>query len=295
MYMKNNTSLLFNNFLESRSFFSFFFYERKLGIYLGKEYFFLKRKYFIKVALFLNFLRKKGKKFSPLVFASLLSEPVVTLKSSFIYLIGLVTPFRFFGLNPKKIKKEQASKNAILLLPGNYHNQSAFLCLAKHLKNKGLGPIYTVNLNSGPLTEKDRAILEEKIFEIERQYARYQKKPTIDLVGHSRGAEMAFCMGMERKNWKIDQGVLTIDAGPKSLKIGKVIRLGLSTSPKYRKKVAKEYLESIYEIDAAWDLICKKDEISDQRASHRYLASCGHLGLLYDKNVLKKVINWLTE
>ena len=108
---------------------------------------------------------------------------------------------------------------------------------------------------------------------------------------------MAFCMGMAKENWNIDQGMINIETGKnaKNFAIGKVIRLGLSTSPTYRKKIAKEYLNKIYEVDAVFDMICKREERSSQLHTHKYLASCGHLGLLQDKHVLKKVINWLSE
>lgn len=297
MYTIDKNDFFKGNILESKRLFAFLSYRQKIGFFLEEDLFDLKRKYFKKISLFLEFLETKNCRFLSLALASYLSEPVASVKSSFYYLLGYLPIFRFFGLNPKKLTRAQATKNPILLLHGNYHNQSAFLFLAKKILKKNLGPVFTINLHSGSLTEEDRLLIEEKILEIQREYARYRKKPTIDLVGHSRGAEMAFCIGMAKENWNIDQGKINIDTekNAKNFAIGKVIRLGLSTSPTFRKKIAKEYLKTIYEVDAAFDMICKKEERSSQFHTHRYVASCGHLGLLQDKHVLEKVINWLAE
>lgn len=242
-------------------------------------------------------IREKGYKVTSFVLASFLGEPLATFKSSFCYPVGYRNQFNYFGLNPISLSPEQTEKRPILLLHGNYHNQSAFLFLAKILSEKDLGPVYTLNLHSGPLTEKDTDLIQEKIHQIQSQYEIYGKKVKIDLVGHSRGAEMAFCMGMDKSCWEITpEGNIVIDNEnfEKNPHIGRVIRLGLSTSDSYRDQIDEKYLEEIYEIDAEFDLIREHDEISHQDPTHRLELPCGHVGLLQTEEALEQIADWLT-
>jgi triacylglycerol lipase len=76
----------------------------------------------------------------------------------------------------------------ILLLHGLFHNRSCWWLLKRRLENAGLGPIYTINLNTWrsdiePLTER----VANKVDQLRREHGIER----VDLVGHSMGGVIA--------------------------------------------------------------------------------------------------------
>ena len=258
----------------------------------------IKKYYLLCVKSLVLYLRSFGWKITAAVTASFLGEPICNFMASVCYLLGLVKPFRFYDLNPKEITKEQAEKRPIILIHGNYSNPSNWLSFAKELKKHDLGPVYTVYLNSGNLTEKDVTIINRKMDEIRVHYSSYGKKPVFDLVGHSRGAEMAFLMGLDKKCWKIsDSGKISISKEQYSINpsIGKIVRLGLSTSKTWLSHIKPDLLSKLHEVDGEYDIIREDDEYSSLDSKHKLVVSCGHLGVLYTKQAQSQVVNWLTS
>lgn len=225
------------------------------------------------------------------ILSTLFFEPIEQLKACFTYFLGWKRHFNFYNLNPTQITQEQAEKNPILLLHGNLHNQSAWLSLAKALQQANHGPLYTVNLFHGRLSMRDSEIINAKIEEIKQQYRLYGKEPKIDLIGHSRGAVMAYYMGISPDSWKIVGGrVIRTNGEIKQRKeIRKIIRLGYPTT--------QEDLDIFGTNANVFDISGKKDILvrhcSNLPPSQCREIDCGHVGLLYSPAVHEQIIKWL--
>lgn len=172
--------------------------------------------------------------------------------------------FNFYNLNPTELKDEQLEKRPILLIHGNCHNQTAWLSLASGLEESDLGPVFTVDLPSGSVTEKDYEIVNEKIAAIQ---ALYNKHVKIDVVGHSRGGYIGYTLKSQHH--------------PED--IGKVIRLGSISNEKKH--------EDLYEITGEFDVLVTAKSVLDKE--HQMEVDTGHLGLMYSPEAHKQIIQWL--
>lgn len=118
----------------------------------------------------------------------LLGEPVEALLFGLRMPRGETDTFHEYGLNPTELSESQKEYAPALLIHGNYHNQSAWLPLAKYLHDTSYpGPIFTVNLPSGPITDRDYEIINHKCAEIRRL-----TEIPIAMIGHSRGGVFIF-------------------------------------------------------------------------------------------------------
>jgi hypothetical protein len=223
-----------------------------------------------------------------------LSEPLQGLRGGATFYLGWKKHFNFYGLNPKKISAEQANKRPILLLHGNYHNQSAWLALAKKLVRSKLGPVYTVNLPSGKLTIKDQQIINKKIEEIKAQYLVHGKHDIkIDIVGHSRGGQLAHLISFA--NWHIDdQGNYFEDGRCIRPDIGKVIRLGNILNSEHVSDIyARKMGDRFYEIVGRYDVLTREKSLLE--AAHQLELDCSHVQLLYSHAVHRQILEWRSE
>lgn len=212
-------------------------------------------------------------------------EPKTNIKAALTFLLGVKKKFNFYNLNPI-ITESNAVKNPILLLHGNYHNQSAWLSLAKILQKNNIGPVFTVNLHNGPVTEKDQWIVDEKVNSIKQQYYHLGRKDVrIHLVGHSRGALLAFLYSLDQdnnkknviQNWRED--------------IGRIIRMGHPTTIEEKQILATPLLNSLFDIVATRDkIVTRESSLSDEQ---KFIINCGHLELLYSKQAHQIVLNLL--
>lgn len=224
-----------------------------------------------------QFLFKNGWFWFGVVFGTILHEPWQVVKASFLYPFGLKKQFQFYGMNPAAITGEQL--RPILLIHGNLHNQSAWISLAKELKKAGIGPVFTLNLPSGNITDRDFALIGAKINQIKRLY---QKEITIDLVGHSRGGDLAGEIG--DCIWKV------------GVNFGKVIKIGIPFTKgeiEELKWIHPNFTERVLEITAKHDVLVGKRESFIPRKC-RLEVDTGHLGLLYSPVVHAEIINFLS-
>lgn len=219
-----------------------------------------------------------------------LSEPSKLFLAMSQYFLGFLEPFAFYKINPEEISKELAEKRSILLIHGNYHNQAAWLPLAQKLLDANLGPVYSVNLSGGPIKQADIDIINTKIAYIQKQYQKFGKKAEIDIVGHSRGGQLAFWMGF--KDFFEKGGRIFFNSKRKRAEIKKIISIG---SQRSKKDVSCAILANskhhLYEITAKHDLV--HPEPSHLGRHSHYSVDTGHLGLLYSSKVHEKVIQWL--
>lgn len=245
--------------------------------------------YYNSVQKLVNYLWKHHWRATTVVLGTLLLEPWQAIKSSLAYPYNWKSHFNFYNLNPKRITEKQAKKRPILLIHGNFHNQSAWLELAKKFKELDLGPSYTVNLPSGNITDQDYTIIRDKLKEIKEQYKQYGVEDVIiDIVGHSRGGFLAQKMAWTSKelNGKVYWN--------RAEDIGKVIKVGATLDQEETsslKRLDPTFNERVYEITGLHDVITTTPSL--RPASHQKIVTTGHLALLYSPLTHQSIINWL--
>lgn len=244
------------------------------------------------IRTFVRFLQRHNFFVTSLVLGTLLLETGTALRAGFCAPASWKKHFNFYNMNPKAITEEQSKKSPILLIHGNYHNQSAWLSLAKKLKDQNLGPVYTVNLPNGNFTDKDFEITFKKIEEIKRHYSHWGvKNIKIDLVGHSRGGAIATLLSTERY---VKSSKESSNWGRYQNDFGKVIHIGNvfdNSDISYLKKYQPELLKRHFEIVGKYDVL--EDEPSQLDDAHKLTVDTGHLGLLYSKTAHDQLISWL--
>lgn len=245
--------------------------------------------YWNAIIKFVTFLKKKEWYLTAMVLGTLLYEPWQALKAGFLNLANLKKPFNFYDMNPSALTNEHLNKQPILLLHGNYHNQSAWTNLAKKLKLHNLGPIYTVNLPHGDVTNKDYEIIQRKIDEIKAQYRQFNVNIKINLVGHSRGG---FLAGRIAWSTLMDDGKRYWS---RSDDIGKIIRIGSVLDQEEISKIQKydsNFRDRIYEITGHYDIL--ETDLSLLPKNRTETIDSGHLGLLYSENTHQRIIQLLS-
>jgi hypothetical protein len=231
-------------------------------------------------------LKKRKCYITAMVIGTLLLEPGRAIKAMCMGLVNGKRPFNYFRLNPKTLSKIQKEKIPILLIHGNYHNQTAWLSLAKKLRSSLLGPVYTLNLPSGPVTERDFALVEKKIKAIKAQY---KKDIKIHLIGHSRGGFVAFRMAWTKAQENKRLWIRSKD-------IGKVIRIGSVSDKKELhaiEEIDPDYRKRLYEITGGADAIATASSLLPAERNKTF--GTGHLGLLYSSKIHRQIIRWLQE
>lgn len=246
---------------------------------------------------FVDFLYKNNWEMTSMVLGTLLIETGPALRAGFSCPASWKNHFNYYDMNPKVVTSEKSKQRPILLIHGNYHNQSAWLSLSKKLKYQNLGPVFTVNLPNGALCDKDFEITHKKINEIKELYNKLGMEDIkIDLIGHSRGGIVSTCLstGMYVESLSPNNHKEGRDWGSLKDTIGKVITIGNATHENgmnFFKKFNPEYLVRRYEIIGKYDILTTNPSLLDQ--GHQITVETGHLGLLYSPETHKQVISWL--
>lgn len=233
------------------------------------------------------------------IVGTLVSEPYQTTKLVYFSLFSFQDELENYGINPKFLTQKQAKASPILLLPGFYLKGSTFLPLIESIKQSGLhNPIYTVYLGGGDFQKSELHKVDEKIEEIKKQYLQMNKKNVkVDLIGYSRGACIAFCSGLNKKNFALSEtgpivwGINNKDA--LNSDIGKVILIGGNVTSRFGLSIDLKslYASSIFEIRGSRDFL---DPFTSQLPPQQQCTfNSGHLDLLFSDSVHKKVIEWL--
>lgn len=232
-------------------------------------------------------MKERNCHYTAVVIGTLFAELGPALRAGFTYPLGWKKHFNFYNLNPKTLTDEQSESSAILLLPGSLHNQSAWLALAKKLRDEGIGPVYTVNLKSVADPEKDQEIIDKKIKEIQEQYKeKGVELKKIHLIGHSRGGAAAFSY-MLRDEWEEGES-------PLKESIGKVIKLGNVIDEMGACLIGLEHRGQIYELLGEKDVLLQ-EESEGMEIKNRSIVPEGHVGLLYSREGHKQIVKWLRE
>ncbi len=229
---------------------------------------------------FVQFLEKHDYRVTAMILGTLLVEFWHALKAGLTSPMSWKRHFNFYQMNPTELTPEQLKKHPLLLIHGNYHNQSAWMSLAKKLKSYDLGPIYTVNVPNGKITYRDYEIVQKKISEINEHYQRFGiHSVKIHIIGHSRGGCLAHHIAWEA----LQKG---------SEEIGKIIKIGSGLSPLDKVHMEDPIFHTrVYEMMGKYDIL--ENHQSKRPASHLKIIDSGHLGLLYSSQTHQSIIDWL--
>lgn len=238
---------------------------------------------------FVVFLKRLGWNDLSSVLGTILVEPWQALKAGILELASWKEPFNFYGMNPQVLTEEHLKQRPLLLIHGNYHSQAAWLSLAKTFQSHALGPLYTVNLPSGWITQKDYQLIQHKIEEIQAQY-QYQHvdRVKIDLIGHSRGAFLAFRIAWTtpsqrgHRRWQLNES------------ISHVIKMGSALSKREINKlqsVDPHFQDRLYEIVGTQDILEPKPSLLSPQ--YQKIIKTGHLKMLTSREAHETILQWL--
>jgi pimeloyl-ACP methyl ester carboxylesterase len=186
----------------------------------------------------------------------------------------------FSNVNPEKLTPAQLTMNPVLCLHGNYHTPSAFTGIAQALQSAHNPALFTVQLNHGQVTDEDHRIIHAKIAEIIALYRQHGvENIKIDLIGHSRGARLAF---LQSANPQIERVVL----------IGHYANHSQQSD-------AFAVQDRCLQINGESDCLISEESLEQARARaledplHSQIINTGHLGLVYHPAVQASVVRWL--
>lgn len=246
--------------------------------------------YFNAIKTFIEFIWKHEWYTTASVLSTLLLEPWQAIKAGFLSVANWKSHFNYYDMNPITLMEDQLKKQPILLIHGNYHNQSAWLDLAKELQLQNIGPVYTVNVPNREITEVDYEIVQKKIDEIKEQYKNHNSDIKINLIGHSRGAYLAHQFSWWNKYY---DGKFFWN---RSEDIGKVIKIGQVLKQKEIDTIQKwypDFKDRVYEITGKYDFLYSPQSFLQD--THKKEIDMGHLGLIYSPDTHQQIIKWLKE
>jgi triacylglycerol lipase len=212
-------------------------------------------------------------------------------------------PQLFMHQEPLRVASPQGNR-PILLVHGYFSNRGIWWTMRRRLAKAGLGPIYTVSLNT-PFGSIDRMVptLTKCVAEILKATG----APTLDIVAHSMG-------GLVTRAMMVDDAISQEGNVAVGLRIGKFITLG---SPHHGTKIAKAGIgECVVEMreDSAWLKLLEKREESTAKpittsiytmnddlvyppetarlnwAENVPMAAVGHVSLLFSVAATERVI-----
>ncbi|MCB1107209.1 MAG: hypothetical protein KDK76_03845 [Chlamydiia bacterium] len=232
------------------------------------------------IASGMQFLRQAEWFWAANVMGALLWEPRNAIKAGQDLQVGKGGPFQFFGMNPTELLPWQVGRIPILALHGKNGTQGMFLQMGKYFQEHQIGPLFTVNLAEGELTEADCDTIDQKIEEIKR-ICRCEK---VHLLGYSRGAEIAPYAALERGTYHINNGFCYQSKHWTNWRedIGLIIRIGSMTTQEEWKHFSREMQETIWEIRGLDDIHMPEPSLA---IHHIEVSETGHLGLVSSKVV----------
>lgn len=232
--------------------------------------------------------------------SAILLETKTVLSLAYQLPLGWMPFFTWYGVNPTELSEAQLANQPVLLLHGNSNTQGVWLSVAEQLQLKYPGPVFTINLNNGNHNPADKVLIEAKFTEIKNLYAQYDiHNCQIHLVGHSRGAYLAYYESIDPDQWSITvNGRIGVDdLGNCSLlkfrpDVGRVIMIGSGKKPpQYSsyKFLQEKFCAIIGTKDRLWPHDIALDE------AHRVKIPSGHAELLMHPQAHMLICGWLNE
>ena len=233
------------------------------------------------VATSAQFLRRMEWLWAANVVGALLWEPREAIEAGNALSIGKETEFHHFGMNPTSLKEWQRDRIPILALHGKNGNQGMFLKMGEYFERHRIGPLFTVNLCAGELTEKNREIIDQKIAEIQSLYG-YGVK--VDLLGYSLGAEEALYSALPSGSYKIHEGYCyqTQTWSEWRPEVNGVIRIGSMTLKSEWDHLSDSMKEVLWEIRGLDDIHMPEPSFARNRVE---IDGVGHVGLVSSPSV----------
>lgn len=155
----------------------------------------------------ISYCYKKNYVVAARILGDIKNEPANYLYLALTYPLGWLPWFNFYGVNPSKLSDRQAKEAAVLYIPGFQANQSSTLKIAKEFQKDSHCAVFTLNLQNKILyCEQDFLLIEQKILALRKLYAKHgNDEVIIHLIGHSRGATVAYYVSIEPNHWKLNQ------------------------------------------------------------------------------------------
>lgn len=233
------------------------------------------------VATSVQFLRRIEWLWAASVIGALLWEPREAIRAGNALSLGKEEVFHHFGMNPTRLEEWQKDRTPILALHGKNGNQGMFLKMGEYFERNRIGPLFTVNLCAGELTEKNREIIDQKIAEIQTLCGHDIK---IDLLGYSLGAEEALYSALPSGSYKIHEGYCyqTQAWSEWRPEVNRVIRIGSMTLKGEWDHLSDSMKEVLWEIRGLDDIHMPEPSFAHHRVE---IDGVGHVGLVSSPSV----------
>ncbi|WP_345196177.1 hypothetical protein [Kistimonas scapharcae] len=212
--------------------------------------------------------------------AFILSEPAQLLRRTIPHIAGRKKNFTMYGINTGEPSSQDEVFRPVILVHGDKANQGCWTQLGKALMKDGGGDVYTLNLPAN-LEDRPEALL-DKIKEVAQKTPKGQPL-CIDLVGHSRGVETI---------------IEALSQLPENIYVNCCYLLGLPEDninmhfDAFSK--AKEKKNEIVQFHGRYDLLEDYNAFSPDAnldgSNDVHVAECGHMGLLSNRKVIKKIV-----
>lgn len=234
----------------------------------------LENLYLKKVRDLFSFLTERRMNFFASVVVTFLIEPHNALRAAYLMQKGLDRK-KLISLNPTRLSPDQLKCAPILFIHGDSSNSGIFAPMIDQVvRDAPHKPIFTIDLTSadGVVSAKSHLhLIVAKVSEIVALYPP-SKSPKISFVGHSSGGDVLgpLIRMMEEKKWP---------------QLGTVIKIG-----SIFKDIEAEELRH-YPCGKMIEIVGTKDvfEGCKSHLSNQLVVASGHLGLLFNKTVLKHV------
>ena len=235
------------------------------------------------VATSMQFLRSAQWTWTANVVGALLWEPRAAIETGIALQGGKESEFHYFGLNPTQLNEWQKDRTPILALHGKNGNQGMFLKMGEFFEKNQIGPLFTVNLCAGELTEKNREIIDQKITEIQTLYGR---EIQIDFLGYSLGAEEALYAALVKDSYRIHEGYCYQTRSWEKWRpeVNRIIRIGSMTLEEEWKHLSDSMKPMVWEIYGGDDIHMPEPSFACHSVK---IDGVGHVGLISSPSVFK--------
>ncbi|MCB1109820.1 MAG: hypothetical protein KDK64_02475 [Chlamydiia bacterium] len=236
------------------------------------------------VAAGVQFLRHYEWFWAANVMGALLWEPRASIAAGMDMDRGKGEALRDFGMNPTTLPSWQQGRTPILALHGKNGTQGTFLKMGTYFEAHQLGPLFTVNLSEGELTEADREVIDRKIEEI-REICGDQP---IDLLGYSRGAEIALYAALDQESYRIHEGYCYQTQAWTSWRpeVRRVVRMGSMMTEGEWNYLSPTMQESVWEIRGLDDIHMPEPSCAIHKVE---VEGVGHVGLTSSPEVFEQL------
>ncbi len=233
------------------------------------------------VATSVQFLRRIEWLWTANVVGALLWEPRVAIETGNTLAVGKGEAFHYFRMNPTRLEEWQKDRTPVLALHGKNGNQGMFLKMGEFFEKNQIGPLFTVNLCKGGLTERNRETIDQKIAEIHGLYGRDVQ---VDFLGYSLGAEEAFYSALPKGSYRIHEGYCYKTQGWRKWRpeVNRVIRIGSMTLKHEWDHLSDLMKKVLWEIRGLDDIHMPESSVAHNGVK---IDGVGHVGLISSPSV----------